>query len=182
MAQTKKGAVSAPTNKQTTVAEMRDWYEKNWQRINNFDKAKEALLNLRDVSKSSKLKSIQSISQEQLKTYLENPSSYESQLRNISWYLLTRSQVYYRLIKYYSNMFMLNARSVIPQYSLTKENSREKVLKSYEKTLKLLNQMGLQYEFLKVYTTCFISDVFFGVCYFDENFEEMDKIADKLRT
>lgn len=170
MAQTKKGAVSAPTNKQTTVAEMRDWYEKNWQRINNFDKAKEALLNLRDVSKSSKLKSIQSISQEQLKTYLENPSSYESQLRNISWYLLTRSQVYYRLIKYYSNMFMLNARSVIPQYSLTKENSREKVLKSYEKTLKLLNQMGLQYEFLKVYTTCFISDVFFGVCYFDENF------------
>lgn len=169
MAQTKKGAVNAPAKKQPTAAEMREWYEKNWKRLLDFDKAKDALLNLRDVSKSTKLKSIRSISQEQLKEYLENPSSYETQLRNISWYLLTRSQVYYRLIKYYANMFMLNARSVIPQYSLTKENSKDKVKKSYEKTLKLLNQMGLQYEFLKVYTTCFIADVFFGVCYFDEN-------------
>lgn len=168
MAQTKKGA-NAPTNKnRPTAAEMREWFEKNQKSLELFAKAKESLLNLRDVSKSSKLKEIRVISKDDLRKYLENPSSYEPQLRNISRYLLTRSQVYYRLIKYNANMFELNARSVIPKFSLLKENKKDKVLKSYEKTLKILDQMGLQYEFLKVYTTCFIEDVYYGVVYFDE--------------
>jgi hypothetical protein len=170
MAQRKNGAGNAPTTKkQPTAAEMRDWFAKNKGNLERYEEAKNALINLRDVSKSTKLKSIQVITKEELRTYLENPSNYESQLRNISWYLLTRSQVYYKLIKYNANMFCLNARSIIPQYSLTKENNPDKVLKSYEKTLKLLNQMGLQYEFLKVYTTCMIQDVFYGVVYFEEN-------------
>lgn len=169
MAQTKKGASNAPTENRPTAAEMREWYEKNKKTMELFAKAKESLLNLRDVSKNTKLKSIQSITKEELRKYLENPSSYEVQLRNISRYLVTRSQVYYRLIKYNANMFKLDARVVIPKYSLTKENKKDKTLKSYEKTLKILDQMGLQYEFLKAYTTCFIEDAFFGVVYYDPN-------------
>lgn len=169
MAQSKKGADNAPIKKQPTVAEMREWYEKNKYRLDKYAEAKDALLNLRDISKSNKLRSIQSISQEEIKQYLENPTSYESRLRDISWYLITTSQVYYRLIKYNANMFRLDARSVIPEYSLTKANSKDKILKSYEKTLKVLNQMGLKYEFLKVYTTCFVQDVFYGVSYIDIN-------------
>ena len=168
MAQSKKGASNAPTG--MTVAELRNWYEQNKDRLDRYAKAKDALLNLRDVSKSTKLKTIKSISQEELKGYLENPTSYEGRLRDISWYLITRSQIYYRLIKYNANMFRLDARSVIPEYSITKENNKSKIAKSYEKTLKILNQMGLKYEFLKVYTTCFTQDVFFGVVYFEENF------------
>jgi hypothetical protein len=169
MAQYKKGASNAPTKKQPTAAEMREWYEKNKGILDKYAAIKEALLNFRDISKSTNFKSIQSIPQEQLKEYLENPTSYEGKLRDISWYLLSRSQVYYRLIKYNANMFMLDARSVIPEYSLTKENNKDKILKSYEKTLKILNQMGLKYEFLKVTTDCFVQDVFYGVVYFDEN-------------
>lgn len=171
MAQSKSGAGNAP--KQPTAAEMRDWYAKNKERLDRFAEAKDALLNLRDISKSTKFKNIQSISQEELKEYLENPTANEARLRDLSWYLITRSQVYYRLIKYNANMFRLDARSVIPEYSFIdkkeKKNNKEKVLKSYEKTLKVLNQMGLQYEFLKVYTDCFIQDVFYGVVYMDEN-------------
>ena len=40
MAQTKKGADNAPTKNQPTAAEMREWYDKNWKRLNGFDKAK----------------------------------------------------------------------------------------------------------------------------------------------
>lgn len=169
MAQTYDGAVNAPTKRQLTVAEMREWYEANKYRLDKYAEAKDALLNFRDINKSTKFSSIRSIPQEELKRYLENPTSYEKRLRDISWYLITRSQVYYRLIKYNANMFRLDARSVIPEYSLTKENNKDKILKSYEKTLKLLNQMGLKYEFLKVYTCCFVQDAFFGVVYMDEN-------------
>lgn len=156
------------TSNRPTAAEMRDWYEKNKGRLDKFAEAKDALLNLRDIGKSTKYRPISSISKEDLAQYLENPSNYENQLRNISRYLLTRSQVYYRLIKYYANMFRLDARSVIPKYSLTEENNDEDILASYQDTLNILDKMGLQYEFLKVYVTCFVEDVFFGVKYFDE--------------
>ena len=55
MAQTKKGASNAPTKKQPTAAEMREWYEKNKSRLENFDKANDALTDLRDVTKSLKV-------------------------------------------------------------------------------------------------------------------------------
>jgi hypothetical protein len=91
MAQRKNGAGNAPTTKkQPTAAEMRDWFAKNKGNLERYEETKNALINLRDVSKSTKLKSIQVITKEELRTYLENPSNYESQLRNISWYLLTR--------------------------------------------------------------------------------------------
>ena len=53
MAQSKKGASNAPTG--MTVAELRNWYEQNKDRLDRYAKAKDALLNLRDVSKSTKL-------------------------------------------------------------------------------------------------------------------------------
>ena len=147
------------------------WFEKNKSRLENFDKANDALLNLRDISKDTRYRTVQKISKEDLKNYLENPNTYEEQLRNISRYLVTRSQIYYRLIKYYANLFRLDCRSVIPNYSLVEENDKEAMLESYESTLKVLDKMNLQLEFLKAYTVCMVEDVYFGVKYFDENSE-----------
>lgn len=156
------------TSTRKSASEMREWYEKNKSKLENFANAEDALKNLRNIAKTTRFKNISSISKEDLRNYLENPSTYESQLRNISRYLLTRSQIYYRLIKYNANMFRLDARSVIPEYSLVEENDADSFLSSYEDTLKILERMGLQYEFLKAYVTCFIEDVFYGVVYFDE--------------
>lgn len=169
MARTKK--VNSDTSKNTpSIAEMREFYEKNKTKWDNFERFKEAIINLREVNKTTKLStSIEAIPQEDLKRYLENPTSYEKKLRDISRYLVTRSQVYYRLIKYNANMFDLNARSVIPNYSLTKTNDKNKMKKNYENTLKILDKMGLQFEFLKVFVTCMIEDVFYGVVYFDKS-------------
>lgn len=169
MATKTTSANGTSTKKQPTPAEMREWFEKNKNRLENFDKANEALLNLRNISKDTRYRTIQKITKEDLKQYLENPNNYEEQLRNISRYLVTRCQIYYRLIKYYANMFRLDARSVIPKYSLVEENDKDAMLESYESTLKILDKMGLQLEFLKAYTVCMIEDVYYGVKYFDEN-------------
>lgn len=156
------------TSNRPSAAEMRDWYEKNKANLQKYAEANDALLNLRDIAKNKKYKSIETISKEDLRTYLENPTNYETQLRNISRYLVTRSQIYYRLIKYNANMFCLNARSVIPPYSMTEDNDKDSILESYQSTLDILDKMNLQYEFFKAYVTCFIEDVFYGVVYFDE--------------
>lgn len=163
-------STSTPKNKKT-AAEIREWYEKYQRSIENYAKSEEALKKLRDVTKSTRFKSVTKITKENLRTYLENPSNNESGLRNISRYLATRCQVYYRLIKYNANMFCLDARSVIPAYNPAEETDKTVMIESYYNTLVLLNKMGLQLEFLKVYVTCFTEDVFYGVCYFDENSE-----------
>ena len=69
-------------------------------------------------------------------------------------------------------MFRLDARSVIPPFSLTEKNDKDSILESYQSTLEILEKMNLQYEFLKVYCNCLIQDVFYGVVYFDENSDQ----------
>lgn len=66
-------------------------------------------------------------------------------------------------------MLDLNARSVIPEYDLTKDNDSTKILKNYYQTLKVLDKMNLQKELIKMYTIAFREDVAFGCVYFDED-------------
>ena len=164
------GATSSTSNT-PTAAEIKKWWENYVKAQANFDSNENAVNKLRDVTKSTRQRSITKITKENLRTYLENPTSYESNLRNVSRYLATRCQVYYRLIKYNANMFCLDARSVIPPYNPLEENNKDEIIKSYYNTLILLNKMGLQLEFFKVYVVCFTEDVFYGVVYFDETSE-----------
>lgn len=165
MPRRKNKARGAPSDK--TIPEMKQWYEQNKNKLQWYAQANDALRNLRDVTKNSS-KTIKSFSKDSLRTYLKNIGSNEKNLRSLSRYLYYRSQVYYRLISYNANMFDLSARSVIPSYSLTEENNKEDIIKSYYETLKILDKLNLQYEFLKIYTTCFREDVFYGCVYFDE--------------
>jgi len=117
---------------------------------------KNALKRLTDITKSRKERTINTFSKEDLRTYLRNISSSEKQLRNLSRYLYYRSHSYYRIINYYANMFDLKARSVIPTYDFTKnKQDAKKVTKQFYTTLTYLDQMNLQYEFLKIYLTCY---------------------------
>lgn len=171
MAQSETVATT-PTKK--SPQEMKDWYMENRQKLQYAaaQSADNALKSLRDVTKSTTYKTISSYSKESLRTYLQNVSSNEKNLRNLSRYLYYRSQVYYRLICYNANMFCLDCRSVIPEYDLVDDNDSEAILKSYNDTLKALDKMDLQYEFLKVYMTCFREDVFYGAYYFDPDADD----------
>ena len=149
-------------NNQHTAAEIKEWYAKN------INKTQEAFKQLRDVTKTSRQTTLNSYSKENVISYLQNISSNENNLRNLSRYLFYRSQVYFRLIMYNATMFDLNARTVIPQYDLTKDNDQKKMLKSYYETLFWLDRMNLQHEFVPVLINNFIEDVFYGCCWIDE--------------
>lgn len=150
------------TTKPHTVAEMKEWYEKNTQNTQN------AFKQLRDVAKTGRQTTLNSYSKDNVVSYLQNISSNENNLRNLSRYLFYRSQVYFRLVMYNATMFDLNARTVIPLYDPTKDNDTQKTLKSYYETLQWLDRMNLQHEFLSVLINNFIEDVFFGCCWIDE--------------
>lgn len=154
------------TSKQLTAAEMRDIYEKNKHAI-NFAKAEDAIKYLRDATKNS-TKTISTFNKETLRGYIRNLNSNEANLRNLSWYLYFRSQVYARLVNFYANMFCLDARSVIPQYDLIKDADKNKILKSYQDTINILDNMRLQQELYNAYLTCFVQDVFYGVVFYDD--------------
>lgn len=180
MAQTKEKVSSTPTkktttksnnsstNKQPTASEMREWYEKNKARIERYEEASNAITNLRDINKNSSSMAISNYSKESVKNYIKNISSNETNLRNLSRYLFYRSQIYYRLCKYYANQADLSIRTVVPQYSLFEENDAEAILQSYNDTLDVLDLMNLQYEFFKAYTVCMREDVFYGCPYYTE--------------
>ena len=150
------------TVKSHTAVEMKEWYAKNTQNTQN------AFKQIRDVAKTGRQTTLNSYSKDNVVSYLQNISSNENNLRNLSRYLFYRSQVYFRLVMYNATMFDLNARAVIPQYDLTKENKQDAVLKSYYETLQWLERMNLQHEFLPILVNNFIEDTFFGCCWIDE--------------
>ena len=122
---------------------------------------------LRDITKNT-TKTISTFDKSKVVKYLENIGSNEKNLRDLSWFLYYRSQIYRRIINFNSTMFELDARSIIPKYDLVNTPSTEEILVSYNETLKWLDNMPLRIEFLKAYTTCFIQDIFYGIGYLDE--------------
>lgn len=148
-----------------TAAERRQWYES--QRTSNYEAATDAIRQLRDVNKNT-TKTIRSFSKATLRQYLQNIGSNEKNLRNLSRYLYYRSQVYYRLIMYNASMFCMDARSVIPNYDLVKDNNKDKITKSYFETLKVLDKMNLKYEINKAAVINFREDVFYGIAFYDD--------------
>lgn len=167
VSQTPTGAVNQASQRQMSAAEIKDFYEKNKGIIDLFAQDDKKYKKLGDITKS-KNRTITAFDKEVLITYLKNIGSNEKNLRNLSWYLYYRSSVYHRLINYNSTMFELDARSIIPKYNPTEEPDKEKMLKDFYETASAVDRMNLKLEFLKIYLTCFIQDVFYGVAYFDE--------------
>lgn len=170
MAQKKEISVTeADSLKKMTASEAKEFYEKNPSLFTsiNYDKAEKGFKLLTDKQRVY-TKTTNTYTKENIISYLRNISGNEANMRNLSWYLMYRSQLYRRIIIYYASMFDLNARSVIPQYNLIKDNDSNKILKSYYDTLVTLDNMALQREFFKVYLTCFLQDVFYGVVFYDD--------------
>ena len=164
----KTEVTTAPSEKkQPTANEMREWFEKNKKHIENFAAAEQAARSLRDVTKTA-TKTVTAFNKSSLRNYLQNIGANEKNLRNLSRYLFYRCHAYYRWIMYNSTMFDLSCRSVIPAYDLVKGGDAKKMLNSYYSTLKVLDELNLQYEFLKGLTLAFREDVFYGCAYYTE--------------
>lgn len=147
-----------------TAAQLKKLYE---NKIKNFEIAESAVRKLREAS-SKQTKIISVFNKQELRELLESMSKNESRLRKLSWFLYYRSQIYARICNFYANMFCLDCRSVIPNYGINENAQKENVLKSYEETLDMLDNMRLQQEMRDIYLTCFIQDVFYGIVFYDE--------------
>ena len=99
---------------------------------------------------------------------MKNPIANYKNIRDLSRYLYYRSSVYRRLIWYFATMIDTNAKSVIPIINISKGGDKKKVLKSYQETLSVLNNMNIRIEFLKLYITAWREDVAFGVAFYDD--------------
>lgn len=113
---------TSSTSKQPTANEMREWYEKNKSRLERYEDATSAITSLRDIQKSSRYTSISNYSKEDVKSYIKNISSNEKNLRSLSRYLYYRSEIYYRLCKYYANQIDLTIRNIVAKYGKTAED------------------------------------------------------------
>lgn len=156
------------TSKKPSTKEMAEWYENNKKTIENFAKASESIYNLRDVTKSIQNRSIQTIDKETLKNQIKNIGSNEKNLRNTARYLYYRSNVFFRLVNWYADMWNLNCRKVVPYYDLTKDNDVEKFKKSYSDTLDFLDRLNLQGNMTEVLTNVYVQDAYYGIRYTDD--------------
>ena len=133
-----------------------------------FKKAQETLLKIKDPNKQT-IQSIIGKDRKLIRQYLQNPASNENNLITSARYLFYRTQIFFRLVHFYANMFDFRCRQVIPNVSLTKTNNPKKILKQYNDTLTWLDRYDVQSVMLPALIRVFREDVFFGIFYRDDS-------------
>lgn len=123
---------------------------------------------LRDVTKIIQ-KSDPTVNKETLKEYMKAISSNEKNLRNTAWYLYYRSNIFSKIVSFYSGMWCLGCRKIMPNYSMVGENDNDAMLKNYEDTLVWLDKMNLQTNMVEILRNVYIQDVCYAITYFDDN-------------
>ena len=174
---TKNFRANGTSNDNHTVSEMLEWYKNNKDKVENYAKASADFVNLRDVTKSIKSRTINVIDKETLKGYIKNIGGNEKNLRNVARYLYYRSNIFFRLVNFYADMWCLNCRKVTPLYNLTKDNDPESMKKAYENTLNELDIMNMQGNMVGRLINIYIQDISYAICYKDKTgmfFYELD--------
>ena len=165
MANQKSAANGTP---KPTAAELRRWYENNKSKIEKYTRAKDGAEILTDLTQSFTPPKVDTIDKEQLRQWFKNIGANEKNFRNTARYLYYRSNIFYRLVNWYANMFDLSARKVTPKYDIVKGEDPKKFLQSYSETLDHLDILNLQNNMLEVLINVFIEDVYYGLILKDD--------------
>ncbi|MEO2601054.1 hypothetical protein [Clostridium butyricum] len=128
--------------------------------IMEFARQQQTLM-LENMSTKNKVKFYNKYKPNQVDKYLEDPSNHEKELREVSRYLAISSPQYWRLVNYFPSIAILSP-IIVPF-------DTEKMMKNIKKTTKILNtcqkvldNMNVQHEFLKVLQTVFREDIYYG--------------------
>lgn len=101
-------------------------------------------------------------------TFLEQPSRYEKQLRDISIFLYNKSPQYKRLVNYFSKMPTFGY--TLEPYGIDNDKVNVKSLKNqFRKVTDFLDTMNIKHEFVKVMNTAFREDTFFGYEHYNKD-------------
>ena len=163
-------AVSAatPETKQATVAEIREWYNKNRSTIENYASAKENIKRLRDITRSQSPRTITTINKETLAGYFSNIGANEVNLRSVARYLYYRSNIFFRIVNFYADMWDLRCRKVVPPYDLVKGGDQTKMLKSLNDTIEVLDRMDMHGALTEALLCVYLEDVYYGIRFMDD--------------
>lgn len=132
-----------------------------------FKKAQESLLKIKDPNRND-IKNIIGKDRKLIREYLKNPASNENNLITSARYLYFRTQIFFRIVNFYADMFDFRCRQVIPNYNLTKNNNDKKIMKQFNDTLTWLDRYDIQSIMLPALIRIFREDVFYGIFYRDE--------------
>lgn len=166
----KSETVSSETPSNPPVEEIRKWYDKHKSSIENYVNAKsvDTLKKLRDVTKTQTNKRISTINKETLSTYFSNINNNERNLRAVARYLYYRSNIFFRIVNFYADMWDLRCRKVTPDYDLIKDNDPNKMLKSLNETINILDIMDFHGSLTEALINVYIEDVYYGIRFMDE--------------
>ena len=159
MAQEEMSTSSTPS-----VQEYKERYALDQERFREmFKQTTDALRQLRDPNNLDTGKRVNKYTRENIRTYLQNPSGNVINLRRASWYYYYASQVYKRLIDFYTGMWQLQCRQIIPPYSLIKKMNPEDTKTVYENSINQLELYDIPNIFNEVAQRAYIEDVVFTI-------------------
>lgn len=115
----------------------------------------------RDLNNNTTAPTFSLFSKDDITTYLSNPYTYETQLRNAVTYIYGASSHFRRLIQYFS---CLNDLSYyVAPYKVDPKSANVKSMnRNYRKVLNALSSMNIKTQFPKILTVCLREDTFYG--------------------
>lgn len=115
----------------------------------------------RDLNSNYSTPSFSMYTKDEINTYLQNPYTYEQQLRKAATYIYGASSHFRRLIEYFVSLSDL--AYVVSPYKIDPQSTKVKsVTRNYRKTLNALSSMSIKTQFPKIIKVCLREDTFYG--------------------
>lgn len=116
---------------------------------------------LRDLNSNPRAPTFHRYNKDNITSYLENPYTYETQLRDAVTYIYGASSHFRRLIQYFVSLNDLSY--VVSPYRIDPSKANVKTVNNnYRKVLNALSSMSIKTQFPKILTVCLREDTFFG--------------------
>lgn len=114
-------------------------------------------------------KNLQTYSRDLLRGYLKNPSTdaNNKNLRKLSNYLYSVSHVYRRMINFKAEQVTCKSWNAYPIVSMTENNDAKSVLAEYERITKIVTNMHMETQILKLLLKMWRDGVVYGYTYGD---------------
>lgn len=130
--------------------------------MQNFSKLAKYIKKDLNNSKQTASMFTKNFNKDTVMTWMQNPSKYTKQLRNLSRFLYDESLHYKRIVQYFASFLTFDyvvELSGITDFSALKEDEVEK---KYLETLVYLDNMNIKHEFSKAHEIAWRDDTFFG--------------------
>lgn len=116
---------------------------------------------LRDLNNNPRAPTFNKYSKDDISTYLQNPYTYQKQLRDAVVYIYGASSHFRRLIQYFVSL--TDFAYVVSPYRIDPSKANVKTVNNnYRKVLNALSLMSIKTQFPKILSVCLREDAFYG--------------------